>query len=313
MISVSELSYVDKRTDYFIQLIESTSIRKIGKLSKSESLLYLAVLQILIKQKSNLAPNSLWFRFKLIILISLHTGKSLSWDRDKSFLMIMIILVACVVNIWVGSSIAAVSLYLIFYSLSTRVVQDIIDMLEIQKDVVLDKYINLSVGRQSMDLLLAGELAVELVNEYSDELVYFIAYSQPDSIATLNHAYNEYCSFVEANHLKILFEASGRYYEIGGILTLIHASLQTIVSDVTEYSIDEVEIIASAKEAITFLQESNQEFAEIKKFVHSWIHNSVYDLDYLDSLTLKQIMAIILLSKDELYILNEEYRFYDSV
>ncbi len=313
MISISELSYVDKRIDYFIKIIDSTSLFNLKNLLETESLIYLATLQILIQQRNRLIPNSPLFRLKIYILVSLNTWKTLSWDRDKTFLIMLIFIVGCVVNIWVGCSIAILSLYLIYYLINTRVIYDIIDVLDIQKEVVLDKYINLSVGRQTMDLLLAGELAVELVNEYSDELIYFIAYSQMDTIATLKHAYNEYCSFVDANHLKRLFEASGRYYEIGGILTLIHASLQTIVTDITEYSIDEVEIIASAKEAIVFLQENNPEFAEIKKIVHSWIHNSVYDLDHLDSLTLKQIMAIILLSKDELYILNEEYRFYDSV
>ncbi len=189
-------------------------------------------------------------------------------------------------------------------------------VLTTQNDISVEDEMAITIGHDTKEAMLAAELAVYYINEYTDKTVIRIAFEEDlDPLQILNHADENFNSFANDMHLKSLIDARGRSFQIAGILSALISSYRFMIMKIMEGDLSSEYISKSAKLSIDkYTNEPNSDIIKkLKEFLDTLTKESTFDHDLLDSIDLSDLFIVPLLCKDKLLSLKEVYSKFDSI
>ncbi len=312
MMYLSQVNFVEKRFDFYKGKLLSMKLLKLLKLDSVEITMHIIAASLyLIKMRSGIETKKVSNIIRMIIVLILS-----SINKSKGFVVIStlgLIGWSVFANIYMVDYwwlFALVYVYVVVITVYLAYARSIIDVLNIQNSNLLENYINLAIGNEPVELLISSELAVQLIYDYTDELVNTIAFSEVvNRYEVIKQAADEIQYFINDNHLKKMFIAGGRYFHAAGLISLVDLCYSSLLVDLNTSCIRR-----NAIDALSEVENGKSRVVEdLKVVIHDWIFESMYDIDYIGELSDVELMIMLILCKDELLYLKDKYVSYDNM
>lgn len=313
MIYLSHVNYVEKRYEFYRKQVRSRNVFQLFTMSKLDfELLVITSCLMIVNERANIEKYDFLDKLRMFSLMMVKNIRQNKWFLLLLFIVFGFVQVLSMQFQWeYGSSSIYIGIYLyvLFATSFLTITRLVVNVLNIQSSTVTENYINLSVGDEPIDLLMSSELAVKLIYEYTDEVIYSIGFSEIiDREMMLVTAANEVKCFIEESHMKQMFMYGGRYFHVAGLIALIDLCYDSIKID-----LDKKQLKNSAMNALYEIEEFNSKRVEdLKVLIHDWVYESMYDIDHIESLSDTELMIILVLCKEELLYLKDKYIFYDK-
>lgn len=309
MILLSEVVHAEKRLDSYIDDVYKLNALKILLEDYPKRKRYMVALNILIIKgslKSSNFSRNISFR-AVVVLILLYIRNYILWllalaagSSIGTYLLVQ--------NGYVERPYAAsIIIYPLFLAICIAVMKNIYDVTKIMDNRVVELEVNLSVGSEPINVMIASDLAYDLVSDYTDEAIYqsYTKESLKDYFKAIEEELNV---FLDNKNLKLLFDSGGRHFQLAGLVSImsnLYSRITTSSNPMIAHAIDD---------ALKLYDSPQREInTNLENIINNWVDKSIYMIDEIYSLPIEQIILMLLFCKDKLLKLKEQYSVYDRI
>jgi len=175
---------------------------------------------------------------------------------------------------------------------------------------VIELGINFSIGSEAYKVLIASDIAYDIVTQYTDDAVYYSSENKENQKEYFQAIHNEIKLFLENRNLKILFDSGGRHFQLAGLISL----MSSIYDSLIKYSDSDDSTQKFINDGISSYNVPNYELnLKLESLIDDWVDKSDYRIMEVMELSSENIVLLLLFCKDKLLRMNEQYTAYDRL
>ncbi|XMB87293.1 hypothetical protein RJG79_05690 [Mycoplasmatota bacterium WC44] len=322
----SELSHVNSRFTSYVEKFLEYSLRELLNVMKKDERIYTIFLfTLLIHFHSSKLMDiereyPIWrIHLKVIIILVIHTFKECIREIIILFLIISFLLLFFKLQnlhiIYIFTT-TYVFLSSVLFIITRTIVKKGKLVIESQKALDIENEINVFIGEESLEVMLSNDVAIGLINRYSSDVIYKLAYDNSSDIFELVlQADREILEFAAKMHLRKLIDNKGRSFQIAGLVSSLNIAYSKIVTSISETHYDNYSLRNLSLNALKVYNYGiqNEVVSNLNEFIDNLLKEGSFDIDYIETIDVIECLIIILLCKDRLMELKERYKKYDNL
>jgi len=185
-----------------------------------------------------------------------------------------------------------------------------------QKALDTENEINVFIGEESLEVMLSNDIAIGIINKYSSDLVYRLAYDDSsNAIEFVKQADQEILDFAAKMHLRKLIDNKGRTFQIAGLVSALNIAFSKIVTSINSNQDDYFSLRNFSLKSLEVhsCRIQTETVSNLNDFIDNLLKEGSFDIEYLEAIDIFECLIIILLCKDRLMGLKERYSNFDKL
>ena len=326
MYLASELSHINSRFTSYFDNFYKTSLK-----------------ETLASMRSNERINTI---FLYTLCIHFYSCKLMDLKHDypkwRLYIKIVVVIIGynfmkCIVKIAISFLIFLISLmifkmnslhlinvfftiYIFIFSVMFIITKSILRegklVINSQKALDTENEINVFIGEESLEVMLSNDIAIGIINKYSSDLVYRLAYDDSsNAIEFVKQADQEILDFAAKMHLRKLIDNKGRTFQIAGLVSALNIAFSKIVTSINSNQDDYFSLRNFSLKSLEVhsCRIQTETVSNLNDFIDNLLKEGSFDIEYLEAIDIFECLIIILLCKDRLMGLKERYSNFDKL
>ncbi|QVK21103.1 hypothetical protein KHQ82_01885 [Mycoplasmatota bacterium] len=326
MYLASELSHINSRFTSYVDDFYKTSLRETHTMMKDNErintiFLYTLLIHFYSSKLMDIERKyPKWHLYsKIIVVIVWHAFKKCIRKISVSFIIsLFLVLIFKLTNLHLLYTF--ITIYVFLLSVLFMITQTIIRqgrlVINSQKALDTENEINVFVGEESLEVMLSNDIAIGIINKYSSDVVYKLAYDDSsDAFEFVLQADQEILDFAAKMHLKKLIDNKGRSFQIAGLISALNIAYSKIVTSIKSNKYDHLSLRNFSLHSLKVYNYSVEDkiVNDLNEFIDNLLKEGSFDIDYIETIDIIECLIIILLCKDRLMELKERYSNFDNL